>query len=160
MDADEHVLARGILGRDVVGVVGEHQGNAYLLRQGDEVLIQGDQLRQVLVPLELQEEIGEGLLVPARSLLRLLQEPLKDEAGDLAVAAAGEDYQPLAVCLQQLPVHPGFVVEALQVRLGDQLDQVVIPLIALGQDGEVVGALIGVPLVVAGNAGPRTARTR
>ena len=47
------------------------------------------------------------------------------------------------VGLQQLMVYAGLVIEPLQVRLGDQPDEVVVAGAVLGQQGQVIGTLIG-----------------
>ena len=46
------------------------------------------------------------------------------------------------VLLEKRAVHAGFVVEAVHVGLGDQLDQVLVAGLVLGQEGEVVGRLL------------------
>ena len=47
------------------------------------------------------------------------------------------------VALQQAAVDAGFVVEAVQMGRGDQLEQVSVSLDVPGQHGQVVGALFG-----------------
>ena len=51
--------------------------------------------------------------------------------------------------LKQIMVDAGLVVEPLQVRFGDQLKEVLIPGVVRGQQGQVVGALIGAPCTAA-----------
>ena len=58
---------------------------------------------------------------------------------DLTRKTTAEREQALAVLLEAFLVHSGLVVEALQVRLGGQLDQVLKAHLVLGQDGEVGG---------------------
>ena len=143
MDTDEKILKRGILLVNIVTVIGQDQRYLQLPAHGDQSRVQGLQLRNALVMLDLQVVITEQLLVPACPLLRFALSPLQNEPRHLTIGTAGEGYQPLVVCLQQFPIDARLVVEPLQVRLGYQLDQVTITGVVPGQEGQVVGALIG-----------------
>ena len=103
----------------------------------------------MLVALNFQEEVREALSEPADGCAGVVQPALGDEARYLRRGAAGERDEPLGVALQQLAVNAGLVVEPLQVRQGDQLYQVLVAGVALGQEGQVVGALVGWGLGVA-----------
>ena len=50
--------------------------------------------------------------------------------------------RPVVVLLEQLPVHPGLVVVALEEREAGELDQVAVPDLVLGQQDEVVVELL------------------
>src|SRR5207247_1485656 len=69
---------------------------------------------------------ADDLLVPARDLLRLLRLALAEKARDFRVEAPREDDEPVGVLGEELPVHPGLVVEAFEVGLRDQLDEVLV----------------------------------
>jgi hypothetical protein len=47
------------------------------------------------------------------------------------------------VLRKKLPVHPGPIVEALEMGLGGELKQILIALPVPGQQGEVIGIFIG-----------------
>jgi hypothetical protein len=96
------------------------------------------------VGLDLHEIVvlAEDLLVPARRLPGLGEVARADGPRDLRVQAAREHEQPLGVLGQQLLVHPRLVVEALEIGLGDQLDEVAVAGDVADEDGQVVGALV------------------
>ena len=108
----------GVVALEVVRVVRRHDGDAGLLREPEELRHQlpldreavVHQLDEVAVP-------PEEFLVPESRLFRsgivARQEPL----GDLGLDAPRERDDPLVVFLEELPVHPGLVVEAGQERL-------------------------------------------
>ena len=109
----------------------------------------------MLVPLELEvvAALAHQVPVPPGRLSGVFQPVLGDESGHLRGGAPGQDDQALVVLLQQLPVHPGLVVVALQVGLADQADQVLVPGVVPGQHGEVKGAALGLGLGVAAALG-------
>ena len=107
-------------------------------------------LRNVSVSHELEVVVVEHLAIPARDGARFVHSSLGQKYRKLATGATRHDDQAVAVCLKDLPVHPGLVVEPLQVRGGDQLDEVPVAGVALGEDGHVVwAAFVGVALVPA-----------
>ena len=99
--------------------------------------------------LQLQVEVPKCVLVPHRHVHRLLGLALQNETRHLRSGAAGESYQAASVRLQQLLVHAGLVIEALEVGLRGQLQQVPVPLHVLCQQQEVVRALVGRALPMA-----------
>ena len=60
------------------------------------------------------------------------------ELGELAAQAAGEGDDAAAVAVQQVAVDAGLVVEAVEVRAGDELDEVRIPRVVARKQGKVV----------------------
>ena len=96
--------------------------------------------------LKLQEEIplSKGVLVAQRSPARLLVHPPGEVALHLARQAGGQGDDPLVVGLQQFIVHPGFVVETVHKSLGHDLHQVLVALVVLGQQHQVVVAVLAV----------------
>jgi hypothetical protein len=96
------------------------------------------------VVLQLDEEV-----VPAEDVLqaaRLLEGAALVAGGqrlqDVAAEAARGGDQTLVVALQEVPVHPGLVVVALEEGEARELDEVAVPGVALGQQGEVVVELL------------------
>ena len=145
LDTDQEVLYGCVLLGHVMAVVGEHQGDVQLFGHGDQGGVQQFQLRDVLVLLDLQVVSLKGLLIPPGALPGLVHPPFNYQARHLTGGATGERNNSLTVPLHNLLVYAGLVVEPLQVRVGDQLNEVTVPGVVLGQEGQVVGAfLIGV----------------
>ena len=140
----------------VVAVVGGQQRRPQLLGQTNQVRI-GPPLGTDAVVLNLDEEVvtpkdvlhpagdGQGvvetLLLGERVLPALVG--VHDRGGHqglqhlTAQTAAGDDHT-LAVGLKQLPVHPGLLVVALEIRPTGQLDEVAVALVGFRQGSEVV----------------------
>src|SRR6185436_7057886 len=85
----------------------------------------------------------EDVAVGGRRLHRPVLLLAADAGRDLALEAAAETDQPFRVLREQLLVDARLVVEALGVARRDQLDEVVIALIGLGQQHQVVRGLPG-----------------
>ena len=84
----------------------------------------------------------EDVAVPRRELERVVAAAVHQVAVHLAGVAAGERDDARAVLAEQLAVHAGLVVVALEVRLGDELEQVAIALLVPGEHRQVVGRLL------------------
>ena len=113
LDAHEHVLVIGVLPRDVMRVVGQHEGDARLAP--DAVAAAGGHaLLADAVVLDLQIEVlAEDLAQPQRALLRSGVVVVDDLLLDLAGETAGETDQPLGMFFEQRPVDAGLDVKAL-----------------------------------------------
>ena len=96
-------------------------------------------LLQALV-LNLQEEIlrAEDVAVEASGLARGVVLPFRQPLGDLALQAAGKPDQPLRVLRQEFLADARLVVEAVERGLRDDLDQVAVALVVLGEHDQVV----------------------
>ena len=92
------------------------------------------------VVLELDEEVvaPEDVLEPARDGERTGFVVLQQRLEHLATEAAGRRDDPLVVVLEQLPVHLGLLVVALEVRAARELDQVAVAGERLRERGQVV----------------------
>ena len=138
LHAQQHLVRLGVLGVGVVQVVGGQPGQVEALLQVvqrvADLALDADavvhQLAEEVVPAEDVAVVGGGLAGVVEAVL--LQQPLH-----LAGRAAGGGDDPLAVGLQQLPVHPGLVVVALQRGQAGQPEQVVHALGVLGQQRHV-----------------------
>ena len=64
-----------------------------------------------------------------------------DFGRDLTLQAAAQPDQPLRVLREEILVDAGLVVEPLGIARGHELDEVVVPLVGLGQQNEVVRRL-------------------
>ncbi len=100
------------------------------------------------VGLELHEVVvaAEHVLVPARHLLGLGVVARGEELAHLRVEAAREHEQPVGVLGEELAVHTGLVVEALEVGLGHELDQVAVAGLVAHQHRGMAGALVAAVL--------------
>ena len=138
LHAQQHLVRLRVVRVGVVQVVRGQAGQAQLLLEPEEVflhlLLDAD-----AVVHQLAEEVvaAEDVAVVARGLAGVgvavpLQQPL-----DLARRAAGGGDDPLAVGLEQLAVHAGLVVVALQRRERREPEEVVHPLGVLGQQRHV-----------------------
>jgi len=93
--------------------------------------------------------VAERLLEPAGHLaglgerLPLLPRGAHQRSAELAREASGEADQPFAVFFEQVAVDPGLEVEALEVGLGGQLEEVGEADAVAGEQREVVA---GIPL--------------
>ena len=137
-------MGLGVVLAEVVAVVGRHQ--RHLVAPGD--LAQGvvglGLLRDAVV-LDLQEEVAraEDVEVVPDLLVRVLDPVLDDPLVDLPLEAGGEADQALGVLGQEVVVDPGLVVEALEVRLRGQLEEVLVAGLVLRQQHQVV--VVAVP---------------
>jgi len=123
----------------VVAVVRAHPVEAELLGEPDELVVEGGLLGQAVV-LQLDvEAVSEELLVPPDVTLGPGDIARHDRLGDLGAQASREADQPLGVHREDLPVRAWPVVEALEPRLGRDLDEVVVAGVVGRQEGEVIG---------------------
>ena len=152
LDGEEDVLGGVLVAVDVVDVVGGDDGDVEGAAHLDELDVDPVELGHVAVALELEVEAGHALLEPQGGVAGVVVAPVAEEAGDLAVEAAGEGDHALAVLLQELAVDAGLVVVALELGLGGEVEEVAVAGLVLGEQGEVVG-LLGVGQAVAAAGG-------
>ena len=139
VEAEEDLLGQGVLGLDVVDVVRGHERDAELagdLAEGLVALL----LALDVVPHDLQEEVlAEQGFVPVRGRHGLLAVPGPEVPVRLSRKAPGERDETLVVLLEQIPVDPGVVVEALHVGSGHELQEVRIAGPVLREERQVEG---------------------
>ena len=140
LDAEQHLMGVGVVGVEVVAVVGGHQrqaGGFGNLQQGvvDHVLF------GQAVGLQLQIKIAgiDGSVFPGQTQ-GLVHVPGQDGAGNFAGDAGRKAGQALGVAAQHILVHARLVVKAVQKTVADQLDQIVIAQLVSGQQNQVVAA--------------------
>ena len=144
LDADEDVLALGVLAAGEVDVVRRDERQVELAGDGHELGI--DRLLRVeAVVHELDEEVARpehrGVL-PGR-LFGLLGQAAAEPDRDLALETGREPDEAPGVGGQELLVDPGPVVEALEVALGDEPAEVPVPGLVLDEEDEVVVMDVG-----------------
>ena len=142
-DAEEHVVGLGFVRVGVVAVVGgDHRDAHFAANAGDHRVQAGELLVAVVLHLEVVMAI-EDLPVPLRDTHRALAVTLLDAPVELSRGAAAEHRDARRVLLQQLAVDARLVVEALQVRLRDERDKVLVALHIAREHDQVVGRTVG-----------------
>ena len=138
-DAEQDLVRKRVVAAEVVAVVGRHGRRPRLRREAEQVGHDRGLLRQAVVhDLDVEIALAEDLLVLEERLLRRPEVAPGQGPGHLALQAAGEADQALRVLPQELLVHPRPVVKARQIGLGDQPDQVAVPLLRRRQDRQVI----------------------
>src|SRR5262245_29425991 len=99
--------------------------------------------------LDLEIVAIEDFAVPVRRRLRVLDAAFEDEAVHLARRATGEGDDAAAMRFDELTVYTRAVIVALQVRRGNELEQVAIARLVLGQKRQVIGLVVAGFLAVA-----------
>ena len=119
-------------------VAGNHL-QVELFGQAQQALVDDIQFRDV-VPFQFQEKPlpGKGIHIPRRTLRGLFIASVGQQPRDFRRQAAGRADQAVAQLPETVVIHPGLVVETLQVSLGAQFEQVAVAGVVLGQQKEVV----------------------
>ncbi len=138
----------------VVHVVGDDERHAQIFRDREQSVVDDALLVDALI-LHFEKEVAgaEDVAIRCRrgnGLLRLFRSNL---AGDLALEAAAEADQAFGVLREQLLVDARLVIEAFGVPGRDELDEILEPLLVLGEEHEVVGGFTGRAALVAPIAG-------
>ena len=143
LDAQQDVVRLRVLLQRVVQVVRADDGDVQLVAQVDlaaqDLLLLTDpvvlELDEVVVGPEDVAVLGGGL---ARAVVLAVQQLLRE----LRTQAAREADDAFGVFGHELLVHARPVVEALEVGVAHQLQQVAVPGLVLGEQGEVVVLLL------------------
>ena len=143
LDAQQHVLRRGILFFQIVRVVRHGEGDAGLAAQADQAVggrvLLGD---AVVLDLEIEVLIAKERAQVERARARGLKVAADDGLRDLAGQTAREADQPLGVLVQQFPVDARLDIKALGEAGGYQIAEIAVALFVPAQQNEV-----GIPVV-------------
>ena len=153
-DADQRVVAVPVLGGQEVRVVVADEGQVEVGGEAQDQVVDLVLLGGV-VPLQFEVEAGLAVLVggegvpvplrfPASPLVVLFGagfDALAQVVGDGGAEVAVDGDQALAPAFERALVHPRLVVEALEVAVGGQLDQVAPALLVAGQQDQVESAV-------------------
>ena len=141
-DAQEDVVRPMIAVRQIVDVVGGDERHVQLARDRREPFVDDQLLLDALI-LHLEEEVAvpQDVAELRGRLERLPLAPGPDFSRDLTLQAAAQPDQPLRVLREEILVDAGLVIEPLGIARGHELDEVVVPLVGLGQQNEVVRRL-------------------
>ena len=157
-EAQQVVVSLGVLLVDEVRIVGADELDAVFVSQLYEhlvgLLLQGERLAVGtqgrvfhLVALQLQVVVvSEDTVIPFDGLAGSGNVAVENLLGHLAGNTCRADDEALVVFLQILAVCSGAHVEAVDPRIADQLDKILVTLVVFGQYYQVVAALV--PLVV------------
>ncbi len=139
LHAQQNILVLAVGLARVVHVVAGNHLQVELFGQAQQALVDDIQFRDV-VPFQFQEKPlpGEGLHIPRRTLRGLVIAPVGQQPRDFRRQAAGRADQAFAQLPQTVVIHPGLVVETIQMGLGAQFEQVAIAGVVLGQQEQVV----------------------
>ena len=149
LDAHEGVLHLRVLPAEIVGVVGHHQGDARLLVDADEPLVDGRVVGQLVI-LELQIVAVLSKQRPHLQRRRLgpLVVPGQQLAGHLAGLAGRQGDEPLGMLAQEFLVNAGPDIKALRKGRRVQEAQVAVAHLVAAQQNQVVhGRVVLVYLV-------------
>ena len=129
---------------EIMAVVGGHQRQVQFPGQFFQPRVDHPLFRQAVFLKFQVKAVAKDLLQGKGRGPGLVQAVwLGQEIGNLAVQTGGEADKPLAVPGQDLLVDPRFVVEALQLGDGGQLDKVLVAGAVHGQQHEVEGGAAG-----------------
>ena len=98
-------------------------------------------LEPLVLDLEVEIALAEDVVVTCSSQLGRLVLPFRQPLGNFALKACGEADQSLRVVGEKLLADARLVIEPVQRGLGDDLHQVAIALVVLGQHDEMVVAV-------------------
>ncbi len=143
LDAQQHVVRLRVFLQGVVQVVGRHDRDVQRAAQLD-LAAQDLVLVSDAVIHHLDEEVvgAEDVAVFPRDGGRLVFLTVQQRDRGLAGQAPRQADETLRVLGHQLLVHARAVVEALEVRIADQLEQVPVADLVLRQEGQVVVLLL------------------
>jgi hypothetical protein len=143
LDAQKHIVGSGLAALRVVGVVGGHQRDAQVPGQADQERVDRSLLGEtVLLQLDIEGPRAEQVPERCRRLPGLGFLTGHQHPADLAGQAPREADQPLRPLGEQLPVDARPVVEALQVGVGDQPEEVPVARLVADKDGQMPVVLV------------------
>ena len=126
-----------------MGIVGDHQRQPRFPRQTLQTLVQGALLVNAMVlhfQIKMLRAKNTGEL--QGHALGLVIVFIHKRLGDGTGQTGGQGDKPFMVPLQQLQVHPGLSVEAVQKGLRHQIAQVLVALLIFAQQNQVVGVIV------------------
>ena len=155
LDAQENVMALGVLLPEIVGVVGADQRDTRLVVHPQQGAVNNGLVGNAVI-LQLQIEVALPQNVPhfQRVGLGPVVIAVDDATGDLTGQTGAETDQTLAVGAEQVKVDTGPDVEALDICLRHHIGQVAVARLVFAQQHHMAGLGIKLMLLVkAGTAG-------
>ena len=141
-DADHHVMRFVVGALEEMDVVGRDQAETEVAGPAHQMGVDlALRVHPVIMNLDEEIPLPEDVAVLGGQPESALRIAVEDGAAHLAFQASAQPDEPLGVPGQKLLVDARLVVEPLEVRGADQLDQVGPPLVRLRQDRQVVGGV-------------------
>ena len=162
LDTQQQLMTPGVFLAQIVYVIGRHQRHFHIFGELDQdlvdqfllldhlpeifLLIRGQggirsRLTAVIHDLQIEIPAPEDVQIIRQHLFGFVVPAVPCRHRDLALQTRTHADDPLVILRQQFLVDTRFVVEPCGVRLGDQLAEVVIPLLILRQQDQVVRPL-------------------
>ena len=153
LNTQQNVVRVGVLLAQVVRVVRHNERQTRLLVQAQNALVD-DRLLADAVILQLQVEMvrTEDLSERQRVFLRALIAAAAEPARDLAGKAGRQGDQPFAVLAQQRKVDARLNVKALDMRHGNEVGKVAVPLLVLAQQHQMARLAVKFVLLIKARA--------
>ena len=141
LNAEQNIVEFTVLAAYIMAVVGGHKAQAVLFRQFDKSCISCAFLWQTVIlnfqkVIVLAEDIDVFLYQPFGFILVVLDKGLRHIARD----TGGQADNALVILAQQLHIHPGLVVHALDIGQRHELDEVLIARLIFCQQNQMVVA--------------------
>ena len=151
LHAQQGVVSDGVLAPAVMAVVRRHERGVDGPGDLDQARVRPP-LRLEAVILQLDEEVlpAEDVLKTAGEKPGALEVLGEKRLEHHAPEAPGGGDETVVMALEELPVHPGLVVVALEIGGRRQLDQVAVALGGLGEECQVVVELLATIPLAAG----------
>ncbi len=138
-DANEAIVGVRVIPLDVMHVVGRDQLQAELLRPWNQVTVDFCLLgKTVILKFEVKILRTERVLEPIDRVARSLQVVFLDEFGNFARQATRQGNQACVVTGQKLFVDARLIIIALEVRVGNKLDQVFVACFIFGEEDKMM----------------------
>ena len=140
LDAQQHVVALGVLLPKIVGVVGADQGNARLLVQAQQAPVHRGLLgNAVILKLQIEVALAQNVLHGQGIFLGPVIVAADQAAGNFSGQAGGQADKALRMPAQQVQVDAGLDIEPVHKGLAHQVRQVPVTGLVLTQQHQMTG---------------------
>ena len=139
LDAHEHILKITVLPGQVVGIVGHNQRQPRILRKAQDAAVDLLLLRQaVILHLKVKISLAEDLRQLQRIGLGALVVSCTQSAGDPAGQTGRQGDQTPGMLPQQVKIHAGLDIKAIQKALGYQIAEIFIARLVFAQQHQML----------------------
>ena len=146
LDAQQHVMALGVLPAQIMGVVGADQGNTCLLVQAQQAPVHrglvGD---AVILKLQIEVALAQNVLHGQGIFLGPVIVAVYQAAGNFSGQAGGQADKALRMPAQQVQINAGLDIEPVHKGLAHQVRQIPVSRFVFAQQHQMTG--FGVQLI-------------